>query len=148
MVCKFKFKTTLIQSRASSFCLMSHCKTYFTQSKVSRQDEIFISVMPILAIQALDGGISSSTNTMTRSLTPPTSPHARTHPSNMTFVSYDPSWWPLIDSELFTSYWTGLSYQSVISRSNIDLHCAVAAVVVVVYDLGEQDVVPNPLPFL
>jgi hypothetical protein len=34
------------------------------------------------------------------------------------------------------------------SRSNIDLHFAVAAGVVVVYDWGEQDIVPNLLPFL
>jgi hypothetical protein len=66
----------------------------------------------------------------------------------MTFVSNDPSFWPLIDLELSYSYWTGMSYQSVMSRSNIDLHFPVAAGVVVVYDWGEQDVVLNLLPFL
>jgi hypothetical protein len=66
----------------------------------------------------------------------------------MTFVSNDPSWWPLIDEEVFFSYWIGLSSQSVMSRSNIDLHFAVAAFVMVVYDWGEQDVVLNLLPFL
>jgi hypothetical protein len=34
------------------------------------------------------------------------------------------------------------------SQSNIDLHFAVAAGVVVVYDWGEQDVVLKLLPFL
>jgi hypothetical protein len=58
---------------------------------------------------------------MTRSLTPPTS-LAHTHPSNMTFISSDPSFWPIINLQLFYSYWTGLSHQSVMSRSNIDLH--------------------------
>jgi hypothetical protein len=47
----------------------------------------------------------------------------------------------------FFSYWVGLSYQSVTSRSNIDLHFAVAAGVVVVYDWGKQDVVLKLLPF-
>ncbi|KIK42349.1 hypothetical protein CY34DRAFT_151643 [Suillus luteus UH-Slu-Lm8-n1] len=42
----------------------------------------------VLATQALDGGISS-TDTATKSLTPPTS-LAHTHPSNMTYVSNDP----------------------------------------------------------
>jgi hypothetical protein len=66
----------------------------------------------------------------------------------MTFVSNDPIWWPYIDAQLFESYWLGLSHQLVMSQSNIDLHFAVAAGVVVVYDSGEQDVVPNLLPFL
>ncbi|KAG2744687.1 hypothetical protein P692DRAFT_20837303 [Suillus brevipes Sb2] len=43
----------------------------------------FVSIMPILAIQALDGGISS-TDTVTRSLTPSTSP-TRSHP----YLEYD-----------------------------------------------------------
>ncbi|KAG1742063.1 hypothetical protein EDD22DRAFT_958968 [Suillus occidentalis] len=59
--------------------------------------------MPILAIPVLDNGISS-THTMTRSLIPPTS-LAHTHPSNMTFVSNDPSLWPYIDSRVFGGYW-------------------------------------------
>jgi hypothetical protein len=59
----------------------------------------------------------------------------------MTFISNDTSWWPVIDMDLFYSYWTGLSYQLVMSRSNINLHFAVAAGVVVVYDWGEQAVV-------
>ncbi|KAG2348173.1 hypothetical protein BDR05DRAFT_610945 [Suillus weaverae] len=42
----------------------------------------FISIMPIEAIQALNGG------------------------SNMTVVSNDPSLWPLISSNIFNSYWT------------------------------------------
>ncbi|KAG1760817.1 hypothetical protein EDD22DRAFT_988384 [Suillus occidentalis] len=58
----------------------------------------------VLATQALDGGISS-TDTATKSLTPPTS-LAHTHPLNMTFVSDDPSWWPIIDTEVLYSYWT------------------------------------------
>jgi hypothetical protein len=66
----------------------------------------------------------------------------------MTFVSNDPSLWPYIDTQLFIDYWIGLSYQSVMSRSNINLHFAVAAGVVVVYDWGEQDVVLKLLPFL
>ncbi|KAG2364157.1 hypothetical protein BDR07DRAFT_1402090 [Suillus spraguei] len=48
----------------------------------------------------------------------------QTHPSNMTVVSNDPSWWPLISYNLFYSYWI------------------VAAGVVVVYDwvltLGQE----------
>jgi hypothetical protein len=66
----------------------------------------------------------------------------------MTFVSNDPSWWPYIDSQFFDSYWIGLSHQLVMSRSNNDLHFAVAAGTVVVYDWGEQAVVPNLPPFL
>jgi hypothetical protein len=64
-----------------------------------------------------------------------------------TVVSNDPSWWPFINLGIFLSYWTGLSYQLVMSRSNNDLHFAVAAGVVVVYDWGEQDVVLILLPF-
>jgi hypothetical protein len=66
----------------------------------------------------------------------------------MTFVSNDPTFWPYIDNQFFYSYWIGLSYQLVMSQSNIDLHFAVAAGVVVVYDWGEQDVVLILLPFL
>jgi hypothetical protein len=66
----------------------------------------------------------------------------------MTFVSNDPGFWPYIDGRLPLSYWLGLSYRLVMSQSNIDLDFAVAAGVVVVYDWGEQDVVPNLLPFL
>jgi hypothetical protein len=66
----------------------------------------------------------------------------------MTFVSNDPIWWPFIDSQVFYSHWTGLSYQLVMSRSNIDLHFAVAAGVVVAYDWGEQDADLKLLPFL
>jgi hypothetical protein len=66
----------------------------------------------------------------------------------MTFVTNDPGWWPLLDVQLFLSYWTGLSYQLAMSRSNNDLHFAVVAGVVVVYDWGEQDVVLKLLPFL
>jgi hypothetical protein len=66
----------------------------------------------------------------------------------MTFVSNDPSWWPIIDSQLIISYWICLLYQLVMSRSNNDSHFAVAAGVVVVYDWGEQDVVLILLPFL
>jgi hypothetical protein len=66
----------------------------------------------------------------------------------MTFVSNDPSWWSYIDLRFLSSYWLGLSYQSAMSRSNNDLHFAVAAGVVMVYDWGEQDVVLKLLPFL
>jgi hypothetical protein len=66
----------------------------------------------------------------------------------MTVVSNDPSWWPVINANIVVSYWIGLSYQSVMPRSINDLHLAVAASVVVVYDWGEQAVVPNLLPFL
>jgi len=52
------------------------------------------------------------------------SPIARAHPSNMTVVLNNPSWWPLIDWNMFFSY------------------LAVAAGVVVVYDwaltLGQE----------
>jgi hypothetical protein len=78
----------------------------------------------------------------------PTSPTRSHHPSNMTFVSNDPSLWPYIDSQVSYNYWMGLSCQLVVSRSNIDLHFAVAAGIVVVYDWGEQDVVLMLLPFL
>jgi hypothetical protein len=66
----------------------------------------------------------------------------------MTLVSNDPSWWPFINGKFFLTYWMGLSYQSVMSRSNTDLHFAVATSVVLVYDWGEQDVVLSLLPFL
>jgi hypothetical protein len=65
-----------------------------------------------LAIQALNGGISI-TNAFI--LHPQHTPLVFTHPSNMTFVSNDPGWWPMLDSELFYSYLIGLSYQSVMS---------------------------------
>jgi hypothetical protein len=54
----------------------------------------------------------------------------------------------ILMGKCFFSYWIGLSYQSAISRSNISLHLAVAAGVVVLYDWGEQDVVLKLLPFL
>jgi hypothetical protein len=66
----------------------------------------------------------------------------------MTFVSNDPSWWPIIDLQLIFGYWICLSYQLVMSRSNNDLHFAVAGGVVVVYDWGEQDFAMILLPFL
>jgi hypothetical protein len=65
----------------------------------------------------------------------------------MTFVSNDPSLWPYLGAQLFLTYWTSVLYQSVMFRSDIDLHFAVTASVVVVYDWGEQDVL-NLLPFL
>jgi hypothetical protein len=65
----------------------------------------------------------------------------------MTFVSNDPGWWWLLDAQYVLSYWIGLSYQFVMSQSNISLHFTVAAGVVVVYDWGEQDVVLILLPF-
>jgi hypothetical protein len=66
----------------------------------------------------------------------------------MTFISNDPSWWPYIDGQVLFGYWIGLSYQLVMSRSNLNMHLAVVASVVVVYDWGEQDVVLKLLPFL
>jgi hypothetical protein len=128
------------------FLFMFEVAPQYSQSRVLRRGSNVRSIMPILAIQALDGGISSK-DTVTRSLTPPTS-LALTHLSNMTFVSNDPSWWPYIDSEILYSYWMGLSYQLVMSRSDIDLHFAVAAGVVVVYEWGEQNDDLNLLPFL
>ncbi|KIK33688.1 hypothetical protein CY34DRAFT_813454 [Suillus luteus UH-Slu-Lm8-n1] len=46
-----------------------------------------------------DGGISSLD---TKSFCTPTRSH---HPSNMTVVSNDPNWWPIIDFQLSHSYW-------------------------------------------
>jgi hypothetical protein len=66
----------------------------------------------------------------------------------MTFVSNDPSWWPIIDLQFIFGYWICLSYQLVMCRCNNDLHFAVAGGVVVVYDWGEQDVAMILLPFL
>ncbi|KIK45594.1 hypothetical protein CY34DRAFT_801357 [Suillus luteus UH-Slu-Lm8-n1] len=61
----------------------------------------------------------------------------------MTGVSNDPSWWPYLDARLFCAYWNSLVYyQSVMSRSNIDLHFAVAAGVMVVYDFASTPFVP------
>ncbi|KAG1754685.1 hypothetical protein EDD22DRAFT_957408 [Suillus occidentalis] len=56
---------------------------------------------------------------MTRSLIPPTSLN-HTHPSNMTFVSNDPSLWPLIDLQQLFSYWmvaagVGVAYDWVLT---------------------------------
>ncbi|KAG1760473.1 hypothetical protein EDD22DRAFT_954935 [Suillus occidentalis] len=56
---------------------------------------------------------------MTRSLIPPTSLD-HTHPSNMTFVSNDPSLWPLIDLQQLFSYWmvaagVGVAYDWVLT---------------------------------
>jgi hypothetical protein len=131
----------------SSSCLRLCRNADFTQSRVLRRDQSNIRFHhAVLATLALDGGISS-TDTASISLSPPPS-LAHTHPSNMTFVSNDPTLWPFIDLQVFYSYWIGLSYQLVMSRSNIDLHFAVAAGVVVVYDWGEQDVNMKLLPFL
>ncbi|KIK37916.1 hypothetical protein CY34DRAFT_15387 [Suillus luteus UH-Slu-Lm8-n1] len=58
--------------------------------------------MQILAIQALSIGISS-TNTIV--LHPQHPPPAHTHPSNMTFVSNDPSLRPYINWNIVLSYW-------------------------------------------
>jgi hypothetical protein len=66
----------------------------------------------------------------------------------MTIVSNDSSLWPMIDFQLFSSYWIGLSCQLVMSRSNNDLHFPVAAGIVVAYDWGEQDVDLKLLLFL
>ncbi|KAG1774432.1 hypothetical protein EV702DRAFT_523485 [Suillus placidus] len=56
--------------------------------------------------------------------TPRHPPLTHTHPSNMTVVSNNPSWWPIINSSIVFSYWT------------------VAAGIVVVYDwvltLGQE----------
>ncbi|KAG2359373.1 hypothetical protein BDR07DRAFT_220155 [Suillus spraguei] len=80
-----------------------------------------ISIMPILAIEALNGGISS---TNAKLLYPQHSSLAHTHLSNMTVVSNDPGWWPTISWNMSFSYWT------------------VAAAAVVVYDwaltLGQE----------
>ncbi|KIK42776.1 hypothetical protein CY34DRAFT_752330 [Suillus luteus UH-Slu-Lm8-n1] len=101
LVCKLKLKFTLM---TSSSCSRLHRNTDFTQSRVLRRDRSNICFhRAVLATQALVGGISS-TDTMTRSLTPPTS-LAHTYPSNMTLVSNDPSWWPIIDFQLSFSYW-------------------------------------------
>ncbi|KAG2123121.1 hypothetical protein BD769DRAFT_923269 [Suillus cothurnatus] len=109
--------SSLIQSKASSFCLISHRNTSPNQES---GDQISISIMLILAIEALNDGIGiSSTNTKLL-FTPP--PHTR--PSNMTVVSNDPSLWPIFNSDLLYSY------------------AMVAAGVVVVYDwvltLGQE----------
>jgi hypothetical protein len=76
---QIEIKSTLIQCRASStFCLMLHCSTHSTQSTVGlRQDQTSICIIPSLAIQALDGGISS-TDTVTRSLYISNIPHTLT----------------------------------------------------------------------
>ncbi|KIK41802.1 hypothetical protein CY34DRAFT_185804 [Suillus luteus UH-Slu-Lm8-n1] len=76
-------------------------------------DQISISIIPILVIQAMNGGITSLNAVVMHPQHPPL---GRTHPSNMTFVSNDPSWRPYIDSQFLYSYWI------------------VAAGVVVVYD--------------
>ncbi|KIK41495.1 hypothetical protein CY34DRAFT_806018 [Suillus luteus UH-Slu-Lm8-n1] len=69
---------------------------------------------------------------MTRSLTPPRS---LAHPhSNMTFVANDSTWWPMINLQLYHSYWICLLYQIMMSQSNNDLHFAAAAAAVVVYN--------------
>ncbi|KAG2360582.1 hypothetical protein BDR07DRAFT_137782 [Suillus spraguei] len=61
-----------------------------------------ISIIPILAIEALNSGISS-TNTIV--IHHQRSPLVQTHPSNMTVVLNDPSFWPAISYNLFNSYW-------------------------------------------
>ncbi|KAG1798940.1 uncharacterized protein HD556DRAFT_162006 [Suillus plorans] len=80
-----------------------------------------MSIILILAIGTLNGGISS-TNAVVIHHQP--SPLAHTHPSNMTYVSSDPTYWPWINLNIFFSYWT------------------VASGVVVVYDwvltLGQE----------
>ncbi|KAG2075412.1 hypothetical protein BDR04DRAFT_39791 [Suillus decipiens] len=84
-------------------------------------DQISTIVMLILAIEALNGGISS-TNAIVIHFQH--FPPAHTHLSNMTVVSNDASWWPLIGLNIFQSYWT------------------VAASIVMVYDwvltLGQE----------
>ncbi|KAG2073035.1 hypothetical protein BDR04DRAFT_365559 [Suillus decipiens] len=86
--------------------------------KVLTQDQISISIMLILAITTLNHGISS---TNARLLYPQHPPLAYIHPSKMTLVSNDPSWWPTISSNMFLSYWIGSSCQLMMSRSHIGL---------------------------
>jgi hypothetical protein len=64
-----------------------------------------ISIVPILATEALNGGIYS----MNAIVIHPNIPHSLTHPSIMTVVSDDPSWWPLIIFTVFNDYGLGSS---------------------------------------
>ncbi|KAG1774436.1 hypothetical protein EV702DRAFT_523871 [Suillus placidus] len=59
--------------------------------------------MLILAIQALNDGISNTNAIVVHSQH---SPLAYTRPSNMTVVLNDPSWWPIISLNIVYSYWT------------------------------------------
>ncbi|KAG1774431.1 hypothetical protein EV702DRAFT_523413 [Suillus placidus] len=61
--------------------------------------------MQILGMEALNGSISIN-NVNCHRYTPQHPPGlAHTHPSNMTVVLNDPSLWPLINSNIFFSYW-------------------------------------------
>jgi len=77
------------------------------------QDQTSIRIIPILVIQALDGGISS-TNAIVI-LHPPSSSLTYTSPSNMTIVSNDPS---LFAVSQFQSS-VELHFRSVESKSGI-----------------------------
>ena len=105
------------------------------------QDQTSIRIIPILVIQALDGGISSTNAIVV--LHPPSSPLTYTSPLNMTIVSNDPSLLQVVDFDEVLSYVVGLWRVSrvslVMSHSAFECGFAVAALTVVVYDVGEQD---------
>jgi hypothetical protein len=75
---------------------MLHRGTDSTQSRVLRRDQIFISIILILAIQALDGSISS-TDTVTRSLYISNIPHT------LTLI---PRIWPSSQMTLVGGHWS------------------------------------------
>ncbi|KAJ8588804.1 hypothetical protein M405DRAFT_862643 [Rhizopogon salebrosus TDB-379] len=63
-------------------------------------------------LKALDGGISFSTNTII--LRPPSLSLADTNHLNMTVVSNDPIWWPVINSLRVYSYFLVVSFTVVL----------------------------------
>ncbi|KAG2363834.1 hypothetical protein BDR07DRAFT_1403173 [Suillus spraguei] len=95
-----KSKCTLIQSRASSL----FCNTYFTRLRVSKRDQISISILLILARSAEWWTVVYLARTLD-CYTPQHTPLTYADPSNMTVVSNDPSWWPYIGWNIVYSYW-------------------------------------------
>jgi hypothetical protein len=118
---------------------MPHRNTHFTQSRVLRRDQSRDQIYPSPSCRFGNTGAERWYITNAFILHSQHTPLALTHPSNMTVVSNDPSFWPLINSSMLFSYWSGSS--SVLWCVNLTLTCgfAVIAGVVVVYDWGEQD---------
>jgi len=102
------------------FCLILYRNTYFNQSRASGWAYKFITIMPILALQALSGGISI-TNTRSVRYTPPVL-ITRSHPSLEYDRSLKQSQLVAVDKFVSVSQLLDRFVVSVVMlRSNIDL---------------------------
>ncbi|KAG1737884.1 uncharacterized protein EDB91DRAFT_1082972 [Suillus paluster] len=76
------------------------------------QEQISIPIIPISALRVGNGGISSTNITWLIRL--PSSPLAGANPLNMTLVSNNPGWWPLINVYRVSSYFVVASATAVV----------------------------------